>query len=121
VEEMSERGENSDKPRREFGRRDLRLSGLIDRLNLQRAVEQLPRGYKAMFMLHDVEGYEHHEIAQLLGCSVGNSKSQLHKARLRLRDLLQETLREGEREKRKSQNASSAREPRRRAFQLVNA
>ena len=64
-------------------------SGSIDRVNLQRAVEQLPPGYKAVFVLHDVQGYEHNEIAEIMGCSIGNSKSQLHKARLRLRGLLQ--------------------------------
>jgi RNA polymerase sigma-70 factor (ECF subfamily) len=67
---------------------DLRLSGLFDRINLQTAIEQLPPGYKAMFILHDVHGYEHREIAKILGCSVGNSKSQLHKARKRLRQEL---------------------------------
>jgi RNA polymerase sigma-70 factor, ECF subfamily len=44
-------------------------------------------------VLHDVEGYEHNEIAEMLGCSIGNSKSQLHKARLRLRDQLNVTPR----------------------------
>ena len=78
----------------EFGKPDLRLSGLIDRINLERAVSQLPDGYKEMFFLHDVEGFEHHEIAHILGCSVGNSKSQLHKARLRLRELLMGALHE---------------------------
>jgi RNA polymerase sigma-70 factor (ECF subfamily) len=94
IEEMNERGEESDSPRREFGSRDLRLAGLVDRLSLQRAIEQLPAGYRAVFELHDVEGYEHHEIAGIFGCSIGNSKSQLHKARLRIRELLQEAVRE---------------------------
>jgi RNA polymerase sigma-70 factor, ECF subfamily len=67
---------------------DLRLSGLFDRINLQAAIQQLPEGYKAMFIFHDVQGYEHNEIAKILGCSVGNSKSQLHKARKRLREVL---------------------------------
>jgi RNA polymerase sigma-70 factor (ECF subfamily) len=80
IEEMNERGEESDSPRREFGSRDLRLAGLVDRLSLQRAIEQLPAGYRAVFELHDVEGYEHHEIAGIFGCSIGNSKSQLPKA-----------------------------------------
>jgi RNA polymerase sigma-70 factor (ECF subfamily) len=71
---------------------DLALEGLIDRVNLRRAVEKLPAGYKQMFILHDVQGYEHHEIAHILGCSIGNSKSQLHKARLRLRQLLREDV-----------------------------
>ena len=65
------------------------LSGTIDGLWLSRAVAQLPPGYKTMFVLHDVRGYEHREIAKMVGCSVGNTKSQLHKARLRLRQLLQ--------------------------------
>jgi RNA polymerase sigma-70 factor, ECF subfamily len=102
VEEMSERDEESERPRREFGERDLRLGGVIDRLVLERALDQLPRGYKLMFLLHDVEGYEHQEIARLTGCSVGNSKSQLHKARLRLRQLLCGEPRRAERKRKKA-------------------
>ena len=75
-------------PGRSFGSPDLVLSGAIDRLALERAVADLPAGYRLIFILHDVEGYEHNEIAALLECSIGNSKSQLHKARLRLRDAL---------------------------------
>jgi RNA polymerase sigma-70 factor (ECF subfamily) len=60
----------------------------VDRVALQRAIGALPVGYRTVFCLHDVEGYEHKEIAKMIGCSVGNSKSQLHKARLKLRDLL---------------------------------
>jgi len=77
----------------DFGQDDLGLTGAIDRVLLQRAVDRLPDGYKQIFVLHDIEGYEHHEIASILGCSVGNSKSQLHKARLRLRTLLREQVR----------------------------
>jgi RNA polymerase sigma-70 factor (ECF subfamily) len=51
-------------------------------------VEALPPGYRSIFVLHDVEGFEHNEIAEMVGCSIGNSKSQLHKARLKLRDAL---------------------------------
>ncbi len=58
-------------------------------MDLERALEQLPPGYRAVFILHDVQGYEHNEIAAIRGCSLGNSKSQLHKARARLRQLLQ--------------------------------
>ena len=54
----------------------------------RRAVASLPPGYRMVFVLHDVEGFEHNEIATMLDCSTGNSKSQLHKARLRLRELL---------------------------------
>ena len=61
---------------------------VVDRIALEEAVSQLPPGYRAVFLLHDVEGYEHEEVARLLGCSVGTSKSQLHKARMRLRRLL---------------------------------
>ena len=71
-----------------FGKEDLRLSYAIDRLSLLNAIEQLPPGYRMIFVLHDIEGYDHAEIAGLLGCSVGNTKSQLHKARLRLRKVL---------------------------------
>jgi len=75
-------------PGRSFGSPDLRLNGAIDRLALERAVADLPAGYRLIFILHDVEGFEHNEIASMLDCSIGNSKSQLHKARLRLRDAL---------------------------------
>jgi len=73
---------------RSFGSPDLNLSGTIDRLALQRAIDELPQGYRLIFVLHDVEGFEHNQIAEMLECSIGNSKSQLHKARLRLRDAL---------------------------------
>jgi RNA polymerase sigma-70 factor (ECF subfamily) len=76
------------RPGRSFGAPDLILSGAIDRLVLQRAIDDLPAGYRLIFVLHDIEGYEHNEIATLLDCSIGNSKSQLHKARLKLRDAL---------------------------------
>ena len=75
-------------PRKEFGAKDVKLTGSIDRMQLQRAIDRLPPGYKSVFVLHDIEGFEHNEIAQMVGCSVGNSKSQLHKARLKLRDYL---------------------------------
>jgi RNA polymerase sigma-70 factor (ECF subfamily) len=65
---------------------------VLDQLALSEALEKLPPGYRAVFVLHDVEGYEHEEIARLLGCAVGTSKSQLHKARLRLRKLLNARL-----------------------------
>ena len=72
----------------EIGEADLRLAGMFDRVNLQAAIESLPEGYKRMFLLHDLHGYEHNEIAEILACSVGNSKSQVHKARKRLREVL---------------------------------
>ena len=60
----------------------------ISRLDLERAIDQLPPGSKATFLLHDVEGFEHREIAEILGISEGTSKSQVHKARMKLRILL---------------------------------
>jgi RNA polymerase sigma-70 factor, ECF subfamily len=77
---------------RSFGASDLALTGTIDRLTLQRAINGLPPGYRLIFVLHDIEGYEHSEIASLLDCSIGNSKSQLHKARLKLRESLRDHL-----------------------------
>ncbi|MBV9180167.1 MAG: sigma-70 family RNA polymerase sigma factor [Acidobacteria bacterium] len=74
--------------RREYGSRDDRLAGSVDRIALARAIRELPDGYRTIFLLHEVEGYEHQEIAELLECSVGNSKSQLHKAKLRIREIL---------------------------------
>jgi RNA polymerase sigma-70 factor, ECF subfamily len=88
LEEMLRPDDEQNRATFEIGALDPRLSGLFDRLNLHEALEQLPEGYKSMFLLHDVHGYEHNEIASILGCSVGNSKSQLHKARKRLRELL---------------------------------
>lgn len=61
---------------------------IVDRIALDNAIAKLPPGYKSVFLLHDVEGHEHTEIARILGCSVGTSKSQLHKARMKLRGLL---------------------------------
>src|SRR4029078_1880486 len=61
---------------------------VVDKIALDNAIEQLPTGYKNVFVLHDVEGFEHEEVAKILGCSVGTSKSQLHKARLKLHTLL---------------------------------
>jgi len=86
LEETIETEEES--PRKEPGAEDVRLAGSIDRLQLEHAIADLPPGYRAVFLLHDVEGYEHNEIARLVGCSIGNSKSQLHKARMKLRELL---------------------------------
>jgi RNA polymerase sigma-70 factor (ECF subfamily) len=63
---------------------------IVDRISIETAIAQLPPGYRTCFILHDVEGYEHEEIARILGCSPGTSKSQLHKARLKLRRLIQQ-------------------------------
>ncbi|MDT4969627.1 MAG: hypothetical protein QOJ64_4364 [Acidobacteriota bacterium] len=61
---------------------------VVDRIALDNAIALLPPGYRTVFVLHDVEGYEHEEISKMLGCAVGTSKSQLHKARMKLRTLL---------------------------------
>jgi RNA polymerase sigma-70 factor (ECF subfamily) len=66
--------------------------GGINRLDLERAIARLPEGARAAFLLHDVEGFQHQEIAGILGISEGTSKSQVHKARLRLRALLTAAL-----------------------------
>jgi RNA polymerase sigma-70 factor (ECF subfamily) len=89
-------------PMIDFGAPDLLLEGSIDRINLQRCIERLPLGCRTVFVLHDIEGYEHHEIAEILGRSVGVSKSQLHKARTRLRGLLHEAQRETFRDERRA-------------------
>jgi RNA polymerase sigma-70 factor (ECF subfamily) len=61
---------------------------VMDRIALNNALGQLPPGYRTVFLLHDVEGHDHEEIARMLGIAVGTSKSQLHKARMKLRGIL---------------------------------
>src|SRR6202158_488491 len=86
LEETMETEEDS--RRKETGADDPRVAGSIDRMQLERSIASLPPGYRMIFLLHDVEGYEHNEIAEMVGCSIGNSKSQLHKARMKLREIL---------------------------------
>jgi RNA polymerase sigma-70 factor (ECF subfamily) len=74
--------------KRDIGKSDPSLSGTVDRIALRRAMAELSEGCRQIFDLHEVKGYQHHEIAQMLDCSVGNSKSQLHKAKMKMRDLL---------------------------------
>jgi RNA polymerase sigma-70 factor, ECF subfamily len=105
LDATTEPDDSDSKPLIDPGAPDLRLSGVLDRVNLEKALQGLPEGYREMFILHDVEGYEHNEIADLLGCSVGNSKSQLFKARVRLRQLLREVLRSRARANRESARA----------------
>jgi RNA polymerase sigma-70 factor (ECF subfamily) len=76
---------------KEFGSEDQVLASSVDRVNIERAIDGLPSGCRIIFVLHDMEGYEHNEIAEVLGCSMGNSKSQLFKARMKLRTLLKVT------------------------------
>jgi RNA polymerase sigma-70 factor, ECF subfamily len=73
---------------RSFGTCDRTQTGVVDRVAIQRAVAALAPGYRNFFLLHDVEGLQHSEIASKAGCSIGNSKSQLHKARRALRHAL---------------------------------
>jgi RNA polymerase sigma-70 factor, ECF subfamily len=72
------------------GTQDAGRMPVVDRIALDRAVAKLPPGYRAVFILHDVEGYEHEEIARALGIAAGTSKSQLHKARMKLRSILRQ-------------------------------
>ena len=88
IDEEPNGNDNGKSKKRDYGATDFQLSGCVDRIALARAIRELPHGYRTIFLLHEVEGYEHREIARLLKCSVGNSKSQLHKARLRMRELL---------------------------------
>jgi len=104
--------QDDDGPRLEVGGPDLNMSGATDRVNLQRAMDELPPGYKEFFILHDVEGFEHNEIAEKLGCSVGNSKSQLHKARMKLRQLLKEEVRKRQADKNRQVAADAAQKKR---------
>jgi RNA polymerase sigma-70 factor (ECF subfamily) len=79
---------------------DLLMEGTLDRINLERCIALLPVGYRTIFVLHDIQGYEHREIAEMRGRSEGDSKSQLHKARARLRHFLHELQRSKQREAR---------------------
>ncbi|HEX5732731.1 MAG TPA: RNA polymerase sigma factor [Blastocatellia bacterium] len=86
LERTSEEGDFTDVV--ETPLQSTRRISMIDRLALEKAIEQLPPGYRTVFTLHDIEGYEHEEISDMLDISIGTSKSQLHKARMRLRELL---------------------------------
>jgi RNA polymerase sigma-70 factor, ECF subfamily len=105
--ESGNENEDTELPQREYGSPDLVLAGAVDRVCLELAIAKLPRGYRQMFVLHDILGCEHHEIAETLGCSVGNCKSQLHKARMRLRKLLRPLLR-NDRQRRAAMTGSAA-------------
>jgi RNA polymerase sigma-70 factor, ECF subfamily len=86
LEHTSEEGDFTDVV--ETPLQSTRRISMVDRLALEKAISELPPGYRTAFVLHDVEGYEHGEISDLLGVTVGTSKSQLHKARMRLREFL---------------------------------
>ena len=86
LEHTSEEGDFTDVV--ETPLQSTRRISMVDRIALEKAISELPPGYRTVFVLHDVEGYEHGEISDLLGVTVGTSKSQLHKARMRLREFL---------------------------------
>ncbi|MGB7847941.1 MAG: RNA polymerase sigma factor [Candidatus Acidiferrum sp.] len=92
LEEITEPDSQTGRPPKELGMADRHLEGTADRMLLQSAVAQLSRGFRTTLVLHDVHGYEHHEVAAMLGCATGTSKSQLHKARLRVREMLNKYL-----------------------------
>ena len=101
--------QDGDSTNLDVGAPDLLLEGSIDRIRLDRCIEQLPAGYRTIFVLHDVQGYQHAEIAEIVGRSVGDSKSQLHKARMRLRELLHEVQREKARDERLAERKAGSR------------
>ncbi len=72
------------------GTEDQNRMPIVDKILLENAISKLPPGYRSVFVLHDVEGHEHGEVAEMLGISEGTSKSQLHKARLKLRNLIRQ-------------------------------
>ena len=100
LDEPADNEDESSGPKRDVGAEDPLIEGSVDRVRLERAVAELPPGYRMVFLLHDVQGYEHNEIARIMDCSIGNSKSQLHKARTRLREILQDRARSEARQQR---------------------
>jgi RNA polymerase sigma-70 factor, ECF subfamily len=89
--ETAQERDRGDRPE-ELSGPDLQLTGSIDRVHLERAIEQLAPCHKVVVQLHDIQGYKHKEIAQIMDWSVGNSKAHLHRARRQLRELLQKRL-----------------------------
>lgn len=115
IDVTSDPHDETSSPGIDIGVPDLLIEGTLDRINLERCIKRLPVGYRTMFFLHDVQGYEHREIAEMRGRSQGDSKSQLHKARTRLRGLLHELQRSKSRDARlaavKTRSRSSAAVP----------
>jgi RNA polymerase sigma-70 factor, ECF subfamily len=93
-EANAETDDDTISPSIECGAPDLSLEGSVDRITLQRCITRLPAGCRLVFVLYDIQGYQHSEIAEIIGRTVGDSKSQLHKARKRLRLMLYEFQRE---------------------------
>lgn len=98
---------------------DQQLAGTVDRITIGRALGKLPNGYRTVFLLHDVEGLAHSEIARNLGCTIGTSKSQLHQARLQLRHFLRRST-VGRRHKEKSATTLSFRSRKPRPTSLLS-
>ena len=71
-----------------LGTQSPRKMAIVDKISIGSAIAQLPDGYKQVLTLHDIQGYTHDEVASILKCSPGTSKSQLHRARLKMRQLL---------------------------------
>ncbi len=93
LDEIADSDSDSRRSPVDLGVVDARLEGTADRMLLREAVDRLSRGFRATLLLHDLHGYEHSEVAAILGCAVGTSKSQLHKARLRMRKMLNKGMR----------------------------
>jgi RNA polymerase sigma-70 factor (ECF subfamily) len=95
----------------EVGTRDISQIGVVDRLAIDRAAVNLAPGYRSTFLLHDVHGFQHKEIASILNCTLGNSKSQLHKARRVLRRILSPQAGQARVSSKQGRNRDAKREP----------
>ena len=107
LEEQTEPDEETGGPRRDFGSPDVRLSGSVDRVHLERAVQQLPPVTSPSSFCTTSRVTSTTRLPTIMNCSIGNSKSQLHKARMRLRELLQEQARSEAREQRQADKAKT--------------
>jgi RNA polymerase sigma-70 factor, ECF subfamily len=108
LEEMTEAGSEGRRRPGELAMLDQRLEGTADRMLLETAVGQLSHGFRTTLLLHDVQGYGHREVAAMLGCAIGTSKSQLHKARLRVREMLKKCLRSDGHKQNRSNSVSDS-------------
>lgn len=88
LDEITDSESDTHHARPEFGVSDPRLESTVERMLLRKAIARLSRGFRATLLLHDLHGYEHSEVAAMLGCATGTSKSQLHKARIHVRKML---------------------------------
>ena len=109
IEATADLDDETSSPTIDVGAPDLVLEGSVDRVSLERCIEGLPVGYRAIFVLHDIQGYQHNEISEIVGRSVGDSKSQLHKARNRLRKMLHEVQRDKARDERLADRKTTTR------------